>query len=505
MDSLPIRQLTDEDAPFFGQLNVALGKLKRLGLAVADGVVVSAPEIHLKTTLEHFDFGSREVFEQSLTLVKKELEKIPLPEVLVKECGKIKNFYLSGQSSKSLKRLWLDLLDVWLEGIKQRLWKDGFYQGITENLEPQVVIFVSRVEASGKAFFDPSLDEIMVQIKKGTAHPRDLKKVEDIVQLANKKLLIPHQYEWILDNSIKLTKILPYTPEVDVSTPEARLTARQVPEEVKKRSATKIFLDLSIGLTVQPNVDGVYISSEKIFDLNKPNDSFEELVLKLVETASTYQPLPVLCKLADISEGLPAGKAGMGKLRGAFRLIHQESLLDPLCQALIFARDKHGGGHKNIHLVIPFVRSSHELIQLKRDLAVKNLARKNSLQIWLEIATPENIINLEDYLLSSVDGVVLNLDELISHLNGFDHQIEELAFYKKAFSALIKFLPDALKLLHKSKVPFLAQGSLVLYPEVLEFLVEKGVYGVVVERFEAPSISDLLHSTEKKIITRAHL
>ena len=124
------------------------------------------------------------------------------------------------------------------------------------------------------------------------------------------------------------------------------------------------------------------------------------------------------------------------------------------------------------------------------------------MQLWLEIAVPENIVNLEDYLVAGLDGIVLNLDELISHLNGFDASHEELLFYKNEAKALMSFLEDGLKLLHKSKIPFIAYGTLSLYPQVLEFLTEKGVFGIVVERYEVSSAHELLHQTERRLILR---
>ncbi|MCR4306003.1 MAG: hypothetical protein NUV73_02890, partial [Candidatus Daviesbacteria bacterium] len=89
---LPIRLLTEEDGLIFGPLNVALGKLYRLGFPVASGIVVTPPRLKLKTTLEHFDFGKKEVFQQTLTLVKKEILATPVPEILAKETGKHKIF-----------------------------------------------------------------------------------------------------------------------------------------------------------------------------------------------------------------------------------------------------------------------------------------------------------------------------------------------------------------------------------------------------------------------------
>ncbi len=495
IEVLPIRLLQDADAPIFGSLNVSLAKLSRSGLPVAPAVVVTPPNLHLKTVMEHFDFGHREIFEQSLTLVKKEIEQIKVPETLTKEVGKHDKFLLNGQLIKGIKKLWQALLFAWIEQIKERLLRDGFYQGITEQLTPAVVTLVNHPKAEGSAYFDGSLAEGIVVVRSGQLQPVTLKKIDEWTELANKRLFIPHRYEWVWDGGVKLTKILPYTPVYPTSYFKAGVESKTEGKLEKTRSVVKVYQDLSSGFPIENEVDGVFIASEKLFNLNKPNDSFEQLVLKLVESAAAFPQSPVLLKLADISEG-------MGKLRGALRLIHQKSLFDPLVEALLFARNKHNGGHKNIHVVIPFLRSTFELAQIKRDLAVKKLMRKNSLQLWMEVATPENIINLGDYLLMGVDGVVLNLDELLSHLLGFDHTIEEMSPYKREVKSLLSFLEDSLKILHQSNTPFIAYGSIVLYPEVLSFLVEKGVYGVVVERYEAHSIEDLLHQTERRMILR---
>lgn len=495
IEILPIKSLTDEDSPVFGSLNVALGKLQRSNLPVAPGIVITPPNLKLKTVLEQYNFATKEVFEQSLTLVKKEIASTPIPEVLIKEVGNHKEYLLDGQIITSVKRLWLGLLNVWLEQIKQKLWKDGFYKGITEDLQPKIVIFIKKLEALGSCHFDPLQDDSVINIKGGKLHPNDLKKLHELVKEANKKMFIPHEYEWIIDNGIKLTKVSPFTPSIQSQISQISISTDIVGEKDKAhpKSAIKVFLDLSTGLVIEKQVDGIYISSEKIFDLNKPKDSFEDLVFRLVEAASTFPNKPILFKLADKSEG-------MGKIRGTLRLLHQQNLFTPLVEAMDFVRHKRG--LTNVHLVIPFVRGVNEFLQIKRELAVKKLSRKNSLKHFLEIAVPENIVNLEEYLIAGLDGIVLNLDELISHLNGFDATQEEVMFYKNEVSGILKFIEDGLKLLHKSKIPFIVVGSLALYPEVLEFLVEKGVDGVVVEIYEAYSAHDLLYQAEKRMILR---
>lgn len=489
---LSIKHISSDDGLIFGKLNVLLSDLCRLDFPVADGVVITAPEFHLKTVLEHFDFGKREIFEQSLTLVKKELEKSPVPEELTKELGKQTKFLIGSQEISGKENLWKELLTIWIEEIKQKLWNNGFQAGLTEGLEPQIVIYIKEVVALGSAFYEKEFDEAVINITKGKLEPKDLKILDEIIQQADKKLLLNYQYQWILDGHIKLTGIKQYTPGTQQ---EVLNSILEIPRnfEEKKRSAVKVFFDLSIGLVVEKEVDGIYIRSEEVFDLNKPHESFEDLIFRLVEAANTFPDKPVLFKLADKSEGF-------GKVRGSLRLLHQPSLLEPLLEAADFVR--HKKNLTNIHLVVPFVRNPNEFLQIKRELASRNLTRKSSLELWLELAVPENLVNLEDYLEGGLDGVVLNMDELIAHLNGFDHQEAELTFYKNEVSGLIKFLEDALKLLHRPKIPFIATGTVAFYPAVLEFLVEKGVYGLVVERYESASAKDLLHSMEKRVILK---
>lgn len=491
IEVLPVKSLSDEDAPVFGPLNVSLGKLARGGFPVAAGIVVTPPNLKLKTSMEHFDFGSKEVFTQSLTLVQKEINKIPVPEILQKETGKHNEFFLDGEKIKSVKNLWQALLSFWFDQIKSRLWNRGFYEGITEGLEPKFVIFTHKIQSYGNAYFDSFAEDFVINVKSGKIDAEDLTKLKEIVKSANKKLFIPNEYEWIIDRGLKISNIKPYTSALPAS--PVVLRPQGLVREPKIKSAVKVFFELSSGFVVEKNVDGIYIASEKIFDLNKPVYSFDELVLKVVESAVTFPSSPVFFKLADKSEG-------MGKIRGSLRLLHQKSLLDPMISALDFAR--HKKGLTNVHVVIPYVRGVNELLQIKRELAVKKLMRKNSMHLWLEIAVLENVVNLENYLVTGIDGVVLNLDELIACFNGFDPAEGELSFYKNEVDGLLKFLEDGIRLLHKSKIPFIAYGSLSLQPKVLEFLVEKGVYGIVAERFDAHSAYDLLHQVEKRMILR---
>ncbi len=101
-----------------------------------------------------------------------------------------------------------------------------------------------------------------------------------------------------------------------------------------------------------------------------------------------------------------------------------------------------------------------------------------------------------------VDGVVMNLDELLSHLNGFDHTHEEVMGYKYEFGSLLNVLETAVRVLHKEKIPYLVTGGMALNHEIVQFLVEKGCAGIVVPRYEIGTAQELLVQAEKKLIAK---
>jgi hypothetical protein len=98
--------------------------------------------------------------------------------------------------------------------------------------------------------------------------------------------------------------------------------------------------------------------------------------------------------------------------------------------------------------------------------------------------------------------MILNLDELQGHLNGFDINHEELIAYRSEEKALIKFMENGLGLMKKNDIPFVSFGKLSLNPHILEYLAGKGLSGVIAHALEFDSTKDLLQRVEKSLINR---
>lgn len=469
LEVLPIKIIHESDQPIFKANIVNLAKLVRLGFPVANGIAISPPAIHLNTLLEKYNIQEKEIFEQSLTLIKREIINTPMPEILEKELTGKKNFYLAYEHYKDKKTVWLKLLEIWLNEIRNKIWREGFVADLTKNLTPQLVFFIDKKNNFVKAHFDPDLKDVVIDTR---LKPPQLKEIDQIVILANKKLFIPQTYEFLVDKKIQLIGLIPFTQTIHIGDKAEVIIPKNEQKKVIK-SATKIFLDLSGSLIQLENVDGILIQINQELP-------FDEIVIKLWQIFEIYPNLPVILQLPDNKND---------EVRGSLKLIHSQQTLEKITQAFLFLRNKKH--FLNLQLCLPLARSPEEYLQIKRELAIKGVSRTGLLKFWLELAVPENFINVEQYLVAGLDGAIINLDELFEHIAGLQVQ------------TLTKFLKDSLKIIHKAKIHVIAKGELTKHPDVLDFLIDCGVWGLLVGRFtDAQSLPELLHLTERRIITK---
>ncbi|KKS64867.1 hypothetical protein A3A14_03160 [Candidatus Daviesbacteria bacterium RIFCSPLOWO2_01_FULL_43_38] len=488
---LPIKFISESDQPEYGVTAYNLSRLERAGFPIAPGFAVCPPEIIFQTVLEHFKTASREVFQQRLAIVKSKIGKIPLSPELDKVLGRGKGWYLKGGIFKTKKELWQALFNIWLNQAYARIWQEGFNSGLLSSLTSQLIFLVEKQIVPGSAFFDPNLGEVI--IKASGLNPESQKLIGKLVIEGNKKLFLPYIYEFIsIKGKILLVGLAPFTQTLPVSKTEDIVIPQNIQKKAVK-SAVKVFFNLSSGFSIPGmDLDGVLIEAERVLDLRQTDRrvNFENLVFKLAESALSFTTKPVIYRLPDILDG---------DIDGALRLIHQKSLLDLACDAFLFVRNKKN--LLNVELGIPGLRSADELVRIKQELAARGINRKGTLRFWQEVFVPENLINLEDYLAVGIDGVILNLDRLQLHLGGY--KVTEGEFYRKQVAALVKFIGPAFKILHKARIHVLAKGELCIYPDILDCLIEGGVWGIVANtEIEAESLPEHLNWSERRMVAK---
>lgn len=471
MTILPIRDIREEDAPTIGGDLYSLGMLYRAGFPVPEGIIITAPEIHLKSVLEHFHLGNKEIFEQKLTLIKEEIAKIPPPFELEVEFKKRR---------LDQKKLWLHLLDFWLQQIRSRLWREGFSPDLTRNLTAQPIFFMEKQESFGKVFFDYERNKLVLDVEMGSLNEVKMVQLEKLVKDANKKLLLPQIYDWSYEKKIHIIKVTPFThypAEVGET-----FNSNAEPEKKIQKSSVKVFLTSLGDLSERADLDGAIFYSENASD-------FDQKVIKLMELGEILPT--VILRLFDKREQF-------GRIRGAQYLIHNKEKLREDVEALHFLRNKKY--LNNISLAIPCIRSTAELKQIKQDLLSLKISRGASMKYWLEIAVPENLINIESYLEIGVDGILLNCNDVCSWLGGFDPDDPDSIYYHSEIQAFLKLLEDVLPKFHKAKLPVIAIGSLAMQDEILYQLLKKGVWGIGVDSANVTNIHDRIRLIERRLL-----
>src|SRR3972149_1219729 len=83
-----------------------------------------------------------------------------------------------------------------------------------------------------------------------------------------------------------------------------------------------------------------------------------------------------------------------------------------------FREGKRKVGLKNLHLILPPVRTVDGMRELKRYLSGEKIQRGPNLKFFFQVAYPSNVILMEQFLRIGVDGAILNEEELSRSLLG---------------------------------------------------------------------------------------
>ncbi|OGE66783.1 hypothetical protein A3H85_03245 [Candidatus Daviesbacteria bacterium RIFCSPLOWO2_02_FULL_40_8] len=480
---LPIESISEVDQALFGANIYNLSQLKRSGLPVPDGIALTPPEFILKTVLEHTRDHQIELFEQRLTLLRETLLNTPIPTELLSILKTHKKFWCQSSLYDDPKQLWESLIDRWLAQLRAKIWRDGFSTPIEEAFSPYLIFFADKtwVKTDVTAFIDPDSSEVLLKTTQKLTVPT-IQQIQDAVRLGDKKLYLPHFYQFTINNKPILIGISPYTNHIEGNDVEIEIPLKQ--ENKLIRSATKLFVNATSGITLaDSHVDGVLVETERF---NDPH----EAIIKVGEMAILNIHLPIILRLPDFKNG---------DIQGSLRLINQQSLLDTSSSTYLFLRNKKR--LLNISLGIPTVRSVEEYKELKNQLAKRGINRGPTLKYWLEFNVPENIIRVDDYLKIGLDGIILDLDMIQTHLCGINTQEGE--FYKHNIGVVMDFLQPFCTSINNQSLPLIAKGQLALYPQILDFLILQGVYGVVVNTLvESFGLGEHLVESEQRSIIR---
>jgi len=234
------------------------------------------------------------------------------------------------------------------------------------------------------------------------------------------------------------------------------------------------------------------------------NEFVEKLYHGINLFAKAFDPRPVVYRTNDFKTNEYRELTGgqdyeseeenpMIGYRGASRYITDINVFKLELEAIKKVRRE----HKNLWVMIPFVRTVEELAGTKKIMEAEGLKRSKDFKLWMMVEVPSNVLILEKFLDVGIDGISIGSNDLTQLILGIDRDSEKLAkTFDERNEAVMVALERAIKVSRKMGVTSSICGQAPsVYPELTEKLVAWGITSV--------SISPDMIGTTREIIARA--
>lgn len=241
----------------------------------------------------------------------------------------------------------------------------------------------------------------------------------------------------------------------------------------------------------------------------------EEFVSKLAEGlyefCKHFNPRPIVYRATDFKtneyRNLDGGKAyepeeanPMLGFRGAFRYIADPDVFELELAAVRRVREE----YKNLWMMVPFVRSPQELLEVKRIMAASGLMRGPSFKLWLMVELPVNVILLDEFIKVGIDGVSIGSNDLTMLITGTDRDNAEVSqVYDERSPAVLWALKKTIETCHKYEITSSICGQAPSsYDDLVEYLVGLGITSVSVNPDAIGRVQKVIYEMERRLVTK---
>lgn len=183
--------------------------------------------------------------------------------------------------------------------------------------------------------------------------------------------------------------------------------------------------------------------------------------------------------------------------RGAYRYITDAKVFNLELEAIKKVREK----HKNLWVMIPFVRSIAEFEEVKSLIYKAGIRRSSSFKLWMMAEIPENVIMLEEYIARGIDGVSVGTNDLTMLMLGVDRDNENVATeYDETHPAVLWAMERLIRIARRNNITISVCGQApTTHESFLEKIIEWGITSVSVAPDVVYRARELIADTEERI------
>lgn len=293
------------------------------------------------------------------------------------------------------------------------------------------------------------------------------------------------------------------------------------------KTKTKVYVNLGepemAAQIAQKYVDGVgllraeFIISEYIgmhpkmlIEQKKQKFFIDKLAEGLEEFCRQFNPRPIIYRTTDFKtneyRGLKGGDKYEGEeanpmigFRGCHRYLVDDHVFKMELEAIKKVRNKMG--YKNLHVMIPFIRTVDQLRQIKHIMAVNGLQRRADFKLFMMVEIPNNVLMLDEFIDVGVDGVSIGSNDLTMLVLGCDRDNEKVSeIYDERDPGVQKALEIIVRTCKRRGILCSICGQAPsTYPEITKNLVNWGATSVSVSPDMIDKSRMVIHQVEEEL------
>lgn len=293
------------------------------------------------------------------------------------------------------------------------------------------------------------------------------------------------------------------------------------------KTATKVYVNLAEPEGAERisnmNIDGIGLLRAEfmlaqmkdhprlVIKEHKEKKYIEQLANNLAVFCEHFNPRPVIYRATDFktneyralrggNQFEPQEENPLIGFRGCYRYIKDPEVFKLEIEAIKMVRNKMG--YKNLWLMIPFVHTVKEIIEVKHLLSVNGLSRTPTFKLYMMVEIPSNVILLDDFIDAGIDGVSIGSNDLTMLILGLDRDNAEIAKqFDERNPAVLWALEKIIKTCVKRKISCGICGQAPSdYPELTEKLVEWGITSVSVNPDVIDITRQIVYDAERKLV-----
>jgi pyruvate,water dikinase len=271
-------------------------------------------------------------------------------------------------------------------------------------------------------------------------------------------------------------------------------------------------------------VDGVGLLRSELMVLNilqgqnphawlldgKKTELLERWSQEIRKFACSFAPRPVFYRSLDWrSPDLPSWNDSSSSLlqsmlgeRGTLSYVRNSTIFELELKALATVQQ---AGFSKINLMLPFVRTVEEFIFCRRKVEEAGLTQDCHFRLWIMAEVPSVLFLLPEYIKAGVAGISIGTNDLTQLILGVDREQGELAkIFDERHPAVMGAIAQLIKMAKDGGIPCSICGQApVLYPEIIDKLVEWGITSISVEPEAVERTYGVIARAEQRLILAA--